>query len=50
MEYFLLKEISDTTEIKTNNLTLYKTLEYWMTDLPLTLKKIPLIQIAIPGK
>lgn len=34
---------------KRNNIILNKELEYWMTQLPETLKNLPIIHLAIPG-
>lgn len=50
MEY----EMKDTDNVlhrsKRNNIILNKELEYWMTQLPETLKNLPIIHLAIPGK
>lgn len=42
------RNVTGLPEVKGN--TLYENLEFWMTRLPATLRNLPIIHLAIPGK
>ena len=49
-EISLQIDLNDTELSKVKRNILYANLEFWMTKLPATLRNLPIIHLAIPGK